>query len=90
MTNRCIGRHKRSCNCCQHNCTKIPQMPENPMLANAYIPYQYFDELYCPENSLMYGTTFPELVSPYVPNQSQHLIQYLQTTHTCEEVGNDD
>ena len=65
-------------------------MPENPLLANAYVPYQYIDELFCPQESLAHGTTFPELVSPYTKNQSQCMIQYLSQTDTCEEVDLDD
>ena len=61
-------------------------MPNNPLLANAYVPYQYIDELLCPMESLENGTTFPELVSPYSKNQSQCIIQYLMQTETCEEV----
>ncbi len=61
-------------------------MPENPLLANAYVPYQYYDELFCPMEALEHGTAFPELVSPYSKNQSQCVIQYLSQTETCEEV----
>ncbi len=61
-------------------------MPVNPMLANAYVPYQELDETFCPMESLNHGTTFPELVSPYTKNQSQCIIRYLEQTNTCEEV----
>ena len=63
-----------------------PFMPVNPMLANAYVPYQELDETFCPMESLNHGTTFPELVSPYTKNQSQCIIRYLEQTNTCEEV----
>ena len=65
-------------------------MPENPLLANAYIPFQYTDDLFCPAEALTHGTAFPELVSPYEKNQSQYTIQYLNETQTCEEVDSND
>ena len=81
---RANSRH-RCCNCCQKNCRELPEMPNNPMLANAYVPYQYIDQTFCPLDSLEHATTFPELVSPYTKNQSQCMIQYLMQTETCEE-----
>lgn len=43
----------------------VPFMPEDPILARAYVPYQiefvYFD----PEEALKAGTLFPALVRPY-------------------------
>ena len=62
-------------------------MPNNPELANAYVPYQYADELFNTNDSLRHGTTFPELVDAYTKNQSQSVIAYLSQTETCEEVG---
>lgn len=90
MINRCNNRRRCSCNCCNRNCKPQPIMPENPLLANAYIPFQYTEELFCPNDSLRYGTAFPELVSPYEKNQSQYTIKYLKQTSTCEEVDIDD
>ncbi len=90
MINRCNNRRRCSCNCCQRNCRQLPFMPENPLLANAYVPYQDLDELFCPEEALEHGTAFPELVSPYSRNQSQCVIQYLSQTDTCEEVDSND
>ncbi len=90
MTNRYNNRRRRSCSCCCRNCRELPVMPENPQLANAYTPYQYIDNLFDPMDSLNNGTTFPELVSPYIKNQSQEIIQYLSKTPTCEEVETDE
>ncbi len=43
----------------------IPVMPENPMLAQAYVPFQTWpDKLYSLEDGLRYGTIFPELNQP--------------------------
>ena len=32
------------------NCRELPVCPENPVLANSYVPYQYLDELYSAAN----------------------------------------
>ncbi len=90
MINRCNNRRRCSCNCCNRNCRMLPVMPENPLLANAYVPYQYSEDLFCPNEALAHGTAFPELVSPYERNQSQNTIQYLRETQTCEEADLDD
>lgn len=84
--NRRRGNTNYNCNCpmCKM-CKEQPVMPNNPMLANAYVPYQYLEDTFCPMESLDNGTTFPELVSPYSKNQSQCLINYLYQTETCEE-----
>jgi hypothetical protein len=44
---------------------EIPFMPENPMLANAYVPFQKINCLYNPVKGLSVGTIFPELNMPY-------------------------
>lgn len=58
--------------------------PENPMLAQSYVPYQYMDKTFKPCIGLKMGTIFPELVSPYVPGQSMEEIKYLKATN---EIG---
>ncbi len=82
--------NRRTCGCnCQSSCQncEMPSfMPASPQLANAYVPYQELDETFCPKDSLAHGTTFPELVSPYSPNQSQCMIRYLEQTETCRGV----
>lgn len=55
--------------------------PEDPMLAQSYVPYQYMDKTFKPAVGLKMGTIFPELVSPYVPCQSMEEIQYLKDTN---------
>lgn len=81
---------KRNCGCNNKpNCPncKMPEfMPRDPQLATAYVPYQEIDETFCPVESLNHGTAFPELVSPYMKNQSQCVIKYLSKTETCREV----
>lgn len=44
---------------------KIPVMPKEFELANAYVPYQVMCKIYEPMKALMKGTIFPELVRPY-------------------------
>lgn len=55
--------------------------PENPMLAQSYVPIQYMDRTFKPAVGLKMGTIFPELVSPYVPCQSMEEIEYIRTTN---------
>ena len=55
--------------------------PENPMLAQSYVPYQYMDKTFKPSVGLKMGTIFPELVSTYVPGQSMEEIEYLRNTN---------
>lgn len=86
MRNRYMNRRRGNNYMCGKHCKELPVMPDNPKLANAYVPYQYADDLLCPKDSLENGTTFPELVSPYSKNQSQCVLAYLMQTETCEEV----
>ena len=83
--------NRRKCNCgCDNGCQKCQmpdKMPSMPLLANSYVPYQTIQETFTPRESLENGTTFPELVSPYAPNQSQCMMQYLRQTETCEGGG---
>ena len=51
--------------------------PENPMLAQSYVPFQYMDKTFKPCVGLKMGTIFPELVSPYSPGQSMEEIAYI-------------
>ncbi len=83
--------HRRRCNCAGNgetrNCNMPDTMPQNPLLANSYVPYQTMEDTFSPEDSLRNGTTFPGLVSPYEPNQSQVILQYLAQTETCTGEG---
>ncbi len=56
--------------------------PENPMLAQSYVPIQYMDKTFKPCVGLKMGTIFPELVSPYVPCQSMEEIDFIRKTNT--------
>ena len=55
--------------------------PENPMLAQSYVPYQYMDKTFKTCIGLKMGTIFPELVSPYMPGQSMEEIEYIKMTN---------
>lgn len=59
--------------------------PENPMLAQSYVPMQYMDRTFKPNVGLRMGTIFPELVSPYMPCQSMRTLEYLEATNQIGE-----
>ena len=65
------------CNACGFD-EEYNIFPENPMLAQSYVPIQYMDKTFKPRVGLKMGTIFPELVSPYVPGQSMEEIEYLR------------
>ena len=58
--------------------------PDNPMLAQSYVPYQYMDKTFKPCVGLKMGTIFPELVSPYVPCQDMEEQKWIEATN---EIG---
>ena len=55
--------------------------PENPMLAQSYVPIQYMDKTFKPNVGLKMGTIFPELVSPYMPCQDMEEQKYIEKTN---------
>ena len=59
--------------------------PENPMLAQSYVPWQYMDKTFKPCVGLKMGTIFPELVSPYMPGQSMAENDYLRRNNEIGE-----
>lgn len=59
--------------------------PQNPMLAQSYVPWQTMDKTFVPDVGLKMGTIFPELVSPYMPGDSMKQIEYLRRTNTIKE-----
>lgn len=58
--------------------------PENPMLAQSYVPYQYMNRTFKPNIGLKMGTIFPELVSPYSPCQDMREMEYIESTNTIK------
>ena len=81
---------KDMCECGFDEEYEMSVFPENPMLAQSYVPWQYMDKTFKPCIGLKMGTIFPELVSPYTKNQSQAVIEYLAQVPTCEEVDFND
>lgn len=59
--------------------------PQNPMLAQSYVPWQVMDETFKPCIGLKMGTIYPELVSPYMPGQSMAEIAYIEATNKIGE-----
>ena len=53
-------------------------LPSNMQYGNSYVPVQVLRTVYMPREGLSAGTMFPELVSPYYPNQSIDEINYLK------------
>jgi hypothetical protein len=56
----------------EHNC--MPQETEikNVRLAAAYVPFETLCVLFKPMKSLMMGTAFPELYSPYEGKEKRY------------------
>jgi len=84
------------CGCCcqgmdnNANCgcgfdEEVNLFPNNPMLAQSYVPIQYMDKTFTPCCGLKMGTIFPELVSPYSPGQSMREIDYLKARNEIGE-----
>ena len=61
------------------------RFPLNPMYGQSYVPLQQMNEVFTPKVGLKMGTIFPELVSPYVPNQSIEEIEFIRATNTIGE-----
>ncbi len=40
-------------------------LPDDPVVAMAYVPYQQEGKMYCPDQAIMNGTIFPELNKPF-------------------------
>ena len=59
--------------------------PTNPMYAQSYVPIQQMNKVFKPEVGLKKGTIFPELVSPYCPNQSIEEIEFIKMTNKIGE-----
>lgn len=59
--------------------------PQNPMLAQSYVPIQIMDRTFTPCVGLRMGTIFPELVSPYAPCQSVEENAFIKAMNTVGE-----
>lgn len=72
-----------ACNCGFEHGESV--FPENPMLAQSYVPIQFLDKTFTPCVGLKMGTIFPELVSPYSPCQSIEEIAFIKAMNTAKE-----
>ena len=59
--------------------------PTNPVLAQSYVPIQRMNKTFIPSVGLKMGTIYPELVSPYMPGQSQAEIEYIERANKIGE-----
>ena len=50
---------------CGHNMMQSGMWEQNYPVAMAYVPWQYFKNVYEPEKALQIGTIFPELNKPF-------------------------
>ena len=82
--------YNKNCNCGFDDDEETNIFPENPMLAQSYVPIQYMDETFKPCIGLRNGTLFPELVSPYSPGDSMKDIEFLRKTNPIGEGCNSD
>ena len=82
--------YNENCNCGFDDDNEIDVFPENPMLAQSYVPIQYMDKTFKPCIGLDNGTIFPELVSPYCPGDSMKEIEFLRKTNPIGEGCNSD
>lgn len=48
-----------------HSCNRKNDPLANMPLAMAYVPWQFFQDVYEPDKALQYGTIFPELNKPF-------------------------
>ena len=63
----------------------VDLFPDNPMLAQSYVPIQFMNETFKPCVGLKHGTIFPELVSPYKPCDSMRQIDFIEKTNSIGE-----
>lgn len=84
--NNTYNNHSMDMNSC--NCgfdEEFNVFPENPMYGQSYVPIQMMGKTFKPAVGLKNGTIFPELVSPYCPNQSIEEIEFIKMTNKIGE-----
>lgn len=72
-------------NSCSCGFDELSDFPQNWMYGHSYVPHQRMNQVYTPEIGLKMGTIFPELVSPYCPNQSVEVINFLKRSNSIGE-----
>ncbi|NLX76070.1 MAG: spore coat associated protein CotJA [Clostridiaceae bacterium] len=58
-------------NCCTGPSISIPVMPEKPLLAHAYVPYQVYMGILPVMEGFKKGTVFNELYQPYAERKEE-------------------
>ena len=81
-SNNCCDEMTNDCECGFDEEYEMGVFPENPMLAQSYVPWQTMDRTFLPSVGLKMGTIFPELVSPYMPGQSMEEIEFIRNSNT--------
>lgn len=77
--------HYDKCECGFDEEYEMGVFPDNPMLAQSYVPWQFMDKTFKPNVGLKMGTIFPELVNPYMPCQSMRVNEFLEATNIIRE-----
>lgn len=80
-----VQNYNENCSCGFDDDNISNVFPENPVLAQSYVPIQTMDKTFKPCIGLKNGTIFPELVSPYFPGDSMKEIKYLEATNAIGE-----
>ena len=80
-----VQNYNENCSCGFDDDNISNVFPENPVLAQSYVPIQTMDKTFKPCVGLKNGTIFPELVSPYFPGDSMKEIKYLEATNAIGE-----
>ena len=78
------AKNDNACDCGFENISESV-CPQNPTLAQSYVPIQTMDKTFTPCVGLRMGTIFPELVSPYVPCQSVEENAFIKAMNTIGE-----
>lgn len=95
MEDKCSNINNNTCTSCNQDSyvdccecgfdEEYSVFPENPMLAQSYVPIQYMDKTFKPCVGLKMGTIFPELVSPYAPCQDMREMEFIAARNTIKE-----
>ena len=91
IENNCM--YQQNCSCTDNmmgmcDCgfeEELNGFPNNPMYGQSYVPIQIMGQTFKPSVGLKNGTIYPELVSPYCPNQSIEENEYIRATNQIGE-----
>lgn len=85
ITDENNDRDNDACKCGFTEEKKPSVFPEDPMLAQSYVPIQTLGKTFIPSVGLKMGTIYPELVMPYKPCQSLEDIAFIKAMNTVKE-----